>query len=132
MIGRRVSSTSDGANGPLSGLLGAYPLSRLSSTMITTSPVTDDPSTSARRTFTLSFVILVAIISFLLGSLLRSLLTPADYIIYRPIEQQGGHIEQTLLAAFDQSRKYREAIRLLEFRSFFFSKYDIILAAVKR
>lgn len=100
--------------------------------MTTTSPVTDDPATSKRRTYTLSFVILVALISFLLGSLLRSLLTPADYIIYRTIEPEGQHVERALMQAFDPQRRWREARRLLEVRSFFFSKYDIIVAAVKR
>lgn len=127
---RREASLSDAANGPLAGLLGAYPLSRLSSTMTTTSPITDDPSTSNRRTYTLSFVVLVAVISFLLGSLLRSLLTPADYIIYTPSE--GKEVERVLMQAFDTGRRWREARRLLEVRSFFFSQWDLIFAAVKR
>ena len=48
--------------------------------MATTVDVTETSPTGAvavRRTFTLSFVLLVAIISFLIGSLLRSLLTRA-------------------------------------------------------
>mgnify|MGYP006886202473 CR=1 FL=1 len=49
--------------------------------MATTVDVTETSPTgvvAVRRTFTLSFVLVVAIISFLLGSLLRSLLTRAS------------------------------------------------------
>ena len=97
-----------------------------------TSPVTNDPSTSKRRTYTLSFVILVALISFLLGSLLRSLLTPADYIIYRNVQPGGQQVERALMQAFDPQRKWREAKRLIEVRPLWFSSWDIIVAAVKR
>lgn len=100
--------------------------------MTTTSPVTNDPATSNRRTYTLSFVVLVAVISFLLGSLLRSLLTPADYIIYTPRVDEGQQVERVLMQAFDPERRWREARRLLEIRSFFFSQWDLIFAAVKR
>ncbi|KAK4699219.1 hypothetical protein P7C70_g7044, partial [Phenoliferia sp. Uapishka_3] len=75
---RREHAKSDAsANGALMGILGAYPLSRLSSTMTTTTTTTSATSPPrTKRTYTLTFVILASLISFLLGSLLRSLLTP--------------------------------------------------------
>lgn len=36
------------------------------------------------------------------------------------------------MQAFDPTRRWREARRLLEIRSFFFSQWDLIFAAVKR
>lgn len=73
---RRDTTSSDSApSGPLLGILGSYPLSRLGSSMATALPSSRDPTTLSRRTFSLSSVLIVAIISFLLGSLLRSLLT---------------------------------------------------------
>lgn len=77
---RRDTATSDtiAPAGPLLSLLGNYQLSRLGATMMPTVDVTETSPAgvvAVRRTYTLSFVLLVALISFLLGSLLRSLLT---------------------------------------------------------
>ncbi|KAL8277432.1 hypothetical protein RQP46_010154 [Phenoliferia psychrophenolica] len=133
---RREHANSDAsANGVLTGILGAYPLSRLSSTMTTTTTTTSATSPPrTQRTYTLTFVLLASLISFLLGSLLRSLLTPADYIIYQPHPpgSEQHQVELALMQAFDPDRRWREARRLLEIRSFFFSKWDLIFAAVRQ
>ncbi|GAA5885767.1 hypothetical protein JCM6882_007558 [Rhodosporidiobolus microsporus] len=144
---RDTASSADApsAAGPLLNILNAYPLSRLGSSVIdATAPfVTGDSSTSeggsgvtTRRSYTLSFVLLVGICSFLLGSLLRSLLTPADYIIYRSETAAAAQsdVENALLQAFDPNRRWREARRLLELRSAWGGTFgwDIIVAAVKR
>ncbi|GEM07581.1 lipid-binding START domain protein [Rhodotorula toruloides] len=133
---RRDTATSDtiAPAGPLLSLLGNYQLSRLGATMMPTVDVTETSPAgvvAVRRTYTLSFVLLVALISFLLGSLLRSLLTPADYIIYRPITTaQQADVEHALLQAFDPARRWREARRLVELRGML--GWDVIVAAVSR
>ncbi|KAK4333997.1 LOW QUALITY PROTEIN: Lipid-binding START domain protein [Rhodotorula toruloides] len=133
---RRDTATSDtiAPAGPLLSLLGNYQLSRLGATMMPTVDVTETSPAgvvAVRRTYTLSFVLLVALISFLLGSLLRSLLTPADYIIYRPVTSaQQADVEHALLQAFDPARRWREARRLVELRGML--GWDVIVAAVRR
>lgn len=117
---------------PLLGILGSYPLPNLASSFTTTSPVTDDPTTSARRTYTITFVVLVAVISFLLGSFLRSLLTPADFIITSYGKDAGrSEVERALLQAFDPAHRWREAVRLLELPALL-TGWDVVLAAVRR
>ncbi|SCZ93898.1 BZ3500_MvSof-1268-A1-R1_Chr6-3g08965 [Microbotryum saponariae] len=136
VISRRATATGEmatGGSGPLLGILGAYPLSRLGSSMVTTAAATRDSVVSSEKNYSLSFVLVVAIISFLLGSLLRSLLTPADYIIYRPAEAEGQQVERALMQAFDTERRWREARRLIEIRLFpRLFNWDYIVAAVKR
>ncbi|KAI5475230.1 Lipid-binding START domain protein [Pseudohyphozyma bogoriensis] len=128
----REHSASDASTtgGPLLGILGAYPLSRLSSSMTTTTVTTSDPTTPPQRTYTLTFVLLVALISFLVGSLLRSLLTPADYIIYSD-PTVDPHVERLAMEAIDPLRRWHEARRLWELRSPFLRR-NIILALVKK
>ncbi|SCV67425.1 BQ2448_5036 [Microbotryum intermedium] len=136
VISRRATATGEmatGGSGPLLGILGAYPLSRLGSSMVTTAAATRDSVVSSEKHYSLSCVLVVAIISFLLGSLLRSLLTPADYIIYRPADAEGQHVERALMQAFDTERPWREARRLIEVRLFpRLFNWDYIVAAVKR
>lgn len=76
---RDTLSSETGSGTPLlGGILGAYPLGRFSSMSMPASLPSiggDATATLTDRTFSLSFVLVVAIISFLLGSLLRSLLT---------------------------------------------------------
>ncbi|GAA5990862.1 hypothetical protein JCM10908_000052 [Rhodotorula pacifica] len=130
-----ITSTTSTPGGPLLSLLSGYPLSRLTTSMLASTVDVTETSPSGvvavRRTYTLSFVLVVAIISFLIGSLLRSLLTPADYIIYRP-ESTAGHsdVEHALLSALDVNRRWREARRLLELRGLL--GWDLMVAAVKR
>jgi hypothetical protein len=74
-----ITSTTSTPGGPLLSLLSGYPLSRLTTSMLASTVDVTETSPSGvvavRRTYTLSFVLVVAIISFLIGSLLRSLLT---------------------------------------------------------
>ncbi|POY74273.1 hypothetical protein BMF94_2711 [Rhodotorula taiwanensis] len=130
-----ASTTTTTTGGPLLSLLSGYPLGRLTTNMLaSTVDVTETSATgvvAVRRTYTLSFVLVVAIIAFLIGSLLRSLLTPADYIIYRPESAvEHSQVEHALLSALDVNRRWREARRLLELRGLF--GWDLMLAAVKR
>lgn len=89
--------------------------------------------------YSLTFVLIVAVIAFLLGSLLRSLLTPADYFIYpesflsdtATSAADKYKMERAIMQAIDPSRRWREARRLFEIRSFFFSKWDLIVAVVR-
>jgi len=95
--GRRDTAASDGTGaGPLLGILGAYPLARLgelriggggggggtrgrSESGVSTvgASVQQVARMQAQAGYSLGFVVIVALIAFLLGSLLRSLLTPA-------------------------------------------------------
>ncbi|GAA5912386.1 START domain-containing protein [Sporobolomyces salmoneus] len=159
---RRGTTSSDSTplSGPLSAILGSYPLARLGSSIVNaTTPShhhTRDPADStsegrivigAQRGYSLGFVVSVALIAFLLGSFLRSLLTPADYIVYHPSTSSssfqtstslasttstvGESVERALLSAFDPHRHWREAKRLIELRTGFIG-WDLIVAAVKR
>jgi hypothetical protein len=68
--------------------------------------------TTTERTYRLAFVILIAIISFLLGSLLRSLLSPGDYIFFtRPLDS----IEAAVWELLNPQKKWKYAMRLLQF-----------------
>lgn len=60
-----------------------------------------------QRTYKFSFVILVAVISFLIGSLLRSLLSPNDYVMFK-----NKH-DAVALQALEPSRSWKYAIRLI-------------------
>ncbi|KAK4049055.1 hypothetical protein OIV83_004417 [Microbotryomycetes sp. JL201] len=133
-VARRDTTASESGQGnSFAGILGAYPLSRLGTSMAEALPTIGDTSTFTKQSYTLSFVLLVAIISFLLGSFLRSLLTPADYIIYNS-QQVSDHsqVERMLLQAFDPQRRWRAARRLLEIRLPLVSKWNFIVAAVKK
>lgn len=124
-----IAESSTVATGPLQAILGSYPLLRLSSTLMnnTNSTTTPADSTTAapRRTYSLSTVILVAVIAFLLGSFLRSLLSPSDYILWDSKERTG--IEEFIRASFDStSRNYKEARRIIQIP---FLAFDLILVA---
>lgn len=68
--------------------------------------------TTTERTYRLAFVILVAVISFLLGSLLRSLLSPGDYIFFtRPLDSMEAAVWELL----NPQKKWKYAMRLLQF-----------------
>lgn len=67
--------------------------------------------TTSERTYRLAFVILVAMISFLLGSLLRSLLSPGDYIFFtRPLDSMEAAVWELL----NPHKKWKFATRLLQ------------------
>lgn len=85
-------------------------------------------STSNRRTFRLSFVLLVALISFLIGSLLRSLLSPNDYVF---LTAPTSQVETALLDLLDPKRKWKYATRLVHVRLTGTGR-DLIAAIVER
>ena len=62
------------------------------------------------RTYRLSFVLLVAVMSFLVGSLLRSLLSPGDYVFFT---QSVNNVEAATLELLDPKRRWKFATRLL-------------------
>lgn len=112
--------------------------------------------------FTLSTLILVAIIAFLFGSLVRSLLEPADFILINPYDSSslsargGGSSIQD--AARDEIKRMlesggggagssssalgfrtssptvakRELKRLIELRNLFGGRWDLVVAAARR
>ncbi|KIJ55581.1 hypothetical protein M422DRAFT_41524 [Sphaerobolus stellatus SS14] len=74
-----------------------------------------------RRTYPLSTVLIIALISFLLGSLFRSLLTPADFIYLSPD-----------LNELDEGQNgWREIKRLVELKRIF-GGWDFLVGAVRR
>ena len=63
------------------------------------------------RTYRLSFVLLVAAMSFLIGSLLRSLLSPGDYVFFT---RSLDNVEGAMLELLDPKRTWKYAVRLFE------------------
>lgn len=74
------------------------------------------------RTFALSTLVFVGLISFLLGSLMRSLLTPADFVLY---DARPGP------ASADVDEQWREIRRLFEWRGAWLGD-DLVVAVVRR
>lgn len=53
--------------------------------------------------------------------------------MYRPLQpSESLGFERALHGAFEPNRRWREARRLFEVRTFFFSRWDVIVAAVRR
>jgi hypothetical protein len=77
-----------------------------------------------RVTVPLSSVIVIALISFLIGSLLRSLLSPADFV-YVAKDAQDMH------EFGDEHGGWRELRRLMELR-YIFGGWDLVVAVVRR
>lgn len=66
---------------------------------------------TTERTYRLTFVVLVAITSFLLGSLLCSLLSTGDYIFFtRPLDSMEAAVWELL----NPQKKWKYAMRLLQ------------------
>jgi len=77
-----------------------------------------------RVTIPLSSAIVIALISFLLGSLLRSLLSPADFV-YVARDIQDMH------ELGDEHGRWRELQRLMELR-YIFGGWDFVVAVIRR
>lgn len=77
-----------------------------------------------RVTIPLSSAIVIALISFLLGSLLRSLLSPADFV-YIARDAQDMH------EFGDEHGGWRELRRLMELR-YIVGGWDFVVAVVRR
>lgn len=79
------------------------------------------PTRVRTGTYPLSTVIIVALIAFLVGSLLRSLLSPADFIYVVTDEKEIGNV----------SAGWREIKRLLEVK-YVVGGWDFQIAVVRR
>ena len=73
------------------------------------------------RLYPLSTVLIIGLISFLFGSLLRSLLTPADFI----------YISEDLSELDDGHGGWREIKRLVEFK-YAIGGWDFLIGIVRR
>lgn len=82
-----------------------------------------------RRAFSLHFVIVVAIIAFLLGSFLRALLTPADFVLYASHSDKGTTASDVALLSALEARRWRAARRLFEIK---LPGRDLIVASVRK
>ncbi len=78
--------------------------------------------TRGGATYPLSTVVVVALIAFLVGSLLRSLLSPADFIYVVTDEKELGSVS---------AGTWREMKRLLEFK-YVLGGWDFQIAVVRR
>ncbi|KAG8901797.1 hypothetical protein FRB99_005097 [Tulasnella sp. 403] len=79
-------------------------------------------------TYPLSTVIIIALISFLFGSLIRSLASPADFIYFVSTPDTNEALAQ---AAQSDATGWREVRRLLEFKRGLFG-WDVVVAVVRR
>lgn len=81
------------------------------------------------RLYKLQTVIIIAIIAFLFGSLVRSLASPADFIYFSSISPDS---DDALVRAVDQGASgWREVRRLFEFKRGLFG-WDVVIAVVRR
>ncbi|KIY53618.1 hypothetical protein FISHEDRAFT_55052 [Fistulina hepatica ATCC 64428] len=82
------------------------------------------------RTYTMSSLILVALMAFLMGSLLRSLLSPADYIyIAADVERAAADLGQEGGGQSLDFTGWREIKRLIELK-YIFGGYDLQVALI--
>jgi hypothetical protein len=116
---RRGSRTVDiftkSRSSPLSGSVSP---SRSSSTIPSLDVKTD---AADARLYPLSTVLIIGLISFLIGSLLRSLLTPADFV----------YISRDLNELEDGRGGWREIKRLVEFK-YAIGGWDFLIGIVRR
>ena len=102
-------------------------------------------STWRRQEYTLSFVLTIAILAFLLGSLFRSLLSPADFILYgtptlsgiggsKNALSSGAALGADVLREIGQewaaAEGWREVRRLVELKSMM--GWDLVVGIVRR
>lgn len=80
-----------------------------------------------RGTYSLRFLLIFGLICFLLGSFLRSLLSPADFLM----EVNEADSSVVVLQALHPERKWRQARRLFEMRLPLLEN-DVTLALVRR
>jgi hypothetical protein len=87
----------------------------------TSKRVTPQPMSMGTRRFTLWAVIVIGLISFLIGSLLRSLISPADFI----------YVVSDLGEAGEMAGGWREVKRLVEVK-YIVGGWDFQIAVVRR
>jgi hypothetical protein len=92
--------------------------------VLSPSLTTNALSVAQRVTIPLSSMIIIALISFLLGSLLRSLLSPADFVYVARDAQDMHEVE-------NEHGGWRELRRLMELR-YLFGRWDFMVAVVRR
>ncbi|KIO16653.1 hypothetical protein M407DRAFT_33697 [Tulasnella calospora MUT 4182] len=81
------------------------------------------------RLYQLHTIIIVAIIAFLFGSLVRSLASPADFIYFSSTSPDS---DDALIGAVDPGAAgWREVRRLFEFKRGLFG-WDVVIAVVRR
>lgn len=102
-------------------LLGTYPISLAKNAI--------GQQMNAQRTFSLQFVVLVAVIAFLLGSFLRALLSPADFVMYTSHADKSSSATDVALLSALEARRWRAARRLFEIK---LPGRDVILATVRK
>ncbi|KAG9019031.1 hypothetical protein FRB90_007203, partial [Tulasnella sp. 427] len=84
---------------------------------------------TAPRVYQLQTLIIIAIIAFLFGSLVRSLASPADFIYFNSASSDS---DDNLVRAVDQNAAgWREVRRLFEFKRGLFG-WDVVIAVVRR
>lgn len=83
-------------------------------------------------------LLVVGLLSFLLGSFLRSLVVPADFVYLPPegatsvgSDGQSQWSELQRLIALNQREDWKEMKRLIEFRGPF-GRWDVVLAVIRR
>lgn len=87
-----------------------------------TDPITTTmPTSPPPKTYSLSIILVAALIAFLIGSLLRSLLSPADFI----------YVVTDIKDAEDVSTGWREIRRLVEVK-YIVGGWDFQIAVVRR
>lgn len=106
-----------------SSLLDTYPISLAKGAFGQSSHPTD------QQKYSLKFVIIVAIIAFLLGSFLRALLTPADFVLYASHSGKGSTASDVALLSALEARRWRAARRLFEIK---LPGRDLIVASVRK
>ncbi|KAG8221133.1 hypothetical protein J3R82DRAFT_2667 [Butyriboletus roseoflavus] len=94
---------------------------RIRETTSTASTTTSIPTSPSSKMYPLSIILVVALIAFLIGSLLRSLLSPADFI----------YVVTDIKDAEEVSTGWREIRRLVEVK-YIVGGWDFQIAVVRR
>lgn len=106
----------------------AAPLVELFTATIPQASLTGGGKPTLERTYRLSFVMLIASVAFLTGCLVRSFLSPTDYVFF---SRSIGGVESALLELLDPKRTWKHAFRLLHLHIPFVGR-DFIVALVER
>lgn len=114
---RRGSPTLDSSRSQMPSLPGSLASSRKGSGILTPTKIEGGDT----RLYPLSTILIIGLISFLLGSLVRSLLTPADFIY---LSKDLGELE-------DGHEGWRELKRLVEFQ-YAVGGWDLVVGVVRR
>lgn len=87
-------------------------------------------------TFSLLTVLLVAVMSFLVGSLFRSLLSPADFIAFIPAGSEDEVAAMMLQGGVGggagEDRVWRELRRFLEIKRGWWGMEDVVVGVIRR